>query len=147
MPQDWKQEYLQKEREREAQRQAKLARLDLDIKPRSAPPPNRMPPQKTTSARPPLRQMTQRPTPQRTRSPQAVQRSAQGPVRTPVREVPFPQPVPPRVPADERGFETIPVRSGSRRKNSPLASISPEVPQCFLLPFFWWSTPFLLCVL
>lgn len=118
MPQDWKQEYLQKEREREAQRQAKLARLDLDIKPRSAPPPNRMPPQKTTSARPPLRQMTRRPTPQRTRSPQAVQRSAQGPVRTPVREVPFPQPVPPRVPADERGFETIPVRSGSRRKKS-----------------------------
>ena len=99
MPQDWKQQYLNDERQQQEARRAKLAKLDLDINPenksKSAANPMRPPLQRREAPRPVQRQSAENTASPGVRTAQPPRnRTSQTPARTPVKEVSFPQPAP-----------------------------------------------------
>lgn len=121
MPQDWKQQYLNDERQQQEARRAKLAKLDLDInlenKSKSVANPTRPPLQRTEAPRPVRRQSAESIASPGVRTAQPPRnRTSQAPVRTPVKEVPFPQPVPEGARPKPQPSETVPIAKVSKRK-------------------------------
>lgn len=121
MPQDWKQQYLNDERQQQEARRAKLAKLDLDINPenksKSAANPMRPPLQRREAPRPVQRQSAENTASPGVRTAQPPRnRTSQTPARTPVKEVSFPQPAPAGVRPKPLPSEAVPIVKVSKRK-------------------------------